>query len=338
MTRFGAIEQSWQVLQEPSPRGSYARRRAAALAGASLFFAGLLDALGLGHLVLLGFAAVVALAAAVAGGRLLLRARAWNRIPVAARSARAASVAFAVSSRRSFGRARPALRRLASSAAGRARTARDNLSPRLSVSVPTAREVWPGIERVSARVEQTSHTVRPWLSARISALQNRTRELGPLVERLAARARAAAPAPGPPPEPAPVDRQRHALQLNAEGTRLRREGAYDEAARQHAAALEIFRELGDRRAEALTLNNVALAKGRAGDEDAAVAQFEEALAILRELADPQHEAQVTANLGITLRRHGHDDRAKELLETALEKLDPESAAARQVELQLRRAS
>jgi Tfp pilus assembly protein PilF len=108
--------------------------------------------------------------------------------------------------------------------------------------------------------------------------------------------------------------------------------------RQHRLALAIFREVGDRHGEALTLNNLALAEGRAGEEETAVADLEQALAILRQLSSPQHEAQVAANLGIALRRQGHDDRGKELLETALTQLDPQSAAARQVEGQLRQAS
>ena len=316
MTRFGAMQKSVQVLREPSPRGSYARRRAAALAGAGIFFVGLLDALGLGHLVLLALAGVAAVVAVVAGGRLLRRGRPWSHAPAAGRSARAAGAAFATASRRGLVRLRPMLERLGAGIAGGARAARGSASPRLAASVRRARELGPVVERVTVDVERISGAARARLSARLAAPQDQRRE----------------------PQPVVVDRQREALQLNADGARLRREGAYDDSVRQHQAALDIFRELGDRRAEALTLNNVALAKGRAGDEETAVARFEEALAILRELADPQHEAQVTANLGITLRRHGHDDRAKELLEAALAKLDPGSPAAQQVEGELRRAS
>ncbi len=43
---------AWQLLKENSPRGEFARRRVAVLAAASLFFGGLLIALGLGVLLL----------------------------------------------------------------------------------------------------------------------------------------------------------------------------------------------------------------------------------------------------------------------------------------------
>jgi tetratricopeptide (TPR) repeat protein len=132
--------------------------------------------------------------------------------------------------------------------------------------------------------------------------------------------------------------RRRALGLNAEGTNLRRQGAFEEAVDRHRAALEIFRDLGDRRTEAVTLNNMALALERAGDEDGAVERFEEALAILREVRDHEHEGRVIANLGFTLHRHGHPEQARELLVAALEKLDPGSRAARRVEEELRRAS
>ena len=106
----------------------------------------------------------------------------------------------------------------------------------------------------------------------------------------------------------------------------------------HGQALAIFRALGDSRGEAPTLNSLALALDAAGDTDAAVQHFEEALAILHELDDERHEGKVIANLGFTMLRHGDDDRARELLESALQKLDPNSRAAKQVVEQLQRAS
>ena len=285
------MQQSWQVLGERSPAGSYARRRAAALTAAGLFFVGLAAVLGFGRLLLLAFAAGLALAGATGGARLLRRHRPWRHAPAAIR-----------------------------------RVARELRSLRSRTARPTV---------LDATLQRAAGRARRGLAAMLVVARRYGRDLRPVVERLVARARLPRLAPG---MPRPSDRERHAIELNVHGARLRREGAYEQAARQHEAALEIFRELGDRQSEALTLNNVALAEGRAGDEHTAVAHFEEALAILRELADREHEAQVTANLGITLRRHGHDDRAKELLETALGQLEPESAAARQLEVQLRRAS
>jgi len=337
--KLAAMQKSWLVLREQSPAGSYARRRAAAIAGAGLFFAGLLDALGLGHLVLLAYVVVLALAcAAVAAGE-VRRRRAWPRpqAPEGVVTGRFPGVRkeAGLSARLRTEKVAASARRVAHLLAEVARGFRGRLAAWLTRSRPLAQELRPRLERVATSAGTAAGTARGWLSAQVEASQGKGRELRPAVERLAAHARSPRLAAA---EPMRVDRQRQALQLNAEGARLRREGAYDAAVAQHEAALEIFRELGDRRAEALTLNNVALAKGRAGDEAAAVATFEESLAMLRDLADPQHEAQVTANLGITLRRNGHDDRAKELLASALEKLEPDSAAARRVEVELRRAS
>jgi tetratricopeptide (TPR) repeat protein len=138
--------------------------------------------------------------------------------------------------------------------------------------------------------------------------------------------------------PRPVRRSREARELNALGARLRREGAHEEAARQHRVALAIVRDLGDERAEALTLNNLALALAQGGDEAEAVQLFEQALDVLRELGDEAHEGPVIANLGIVHRRQGHSEEAVHLLHEALDKLPPESSAYRQVEEELRRAS
>src|SRR5687768_13449058 len=132
--------------------------------------------------------------------------------------------------------------------------------------------------------------------------------------------------------------QQEALRLNAEGSRLRRAGDAEAAAEQHRAALHFYRTLGDRRGEALTLNNIGLALSSGGEDAAAVEHFEAAASILDDLDDRHHEGQVLANLGAAHLRHGRGDDAVRLLETALEKLEPASAAARRVEEQLRRAS
>jgi tetratricopeptide (TPR) repeat protein len=132
--------------------------------------------------------------------------------------------------------------------------------------------------------------------------------------------------------------RRRALQLNARGTQLRREGNPDQAAAQHRVALAIVRDLGDQQAEAMTLNNLALALAQDGAEEAALIHLEEALNVLRELGDEEHEGQVIANLGFVHGRQGHQEEAVHLLHEALDKLPPESLAYRQVEEQLLRAS
>jgi tetratricopeptide (TPR) repeat protein len=165
------------------------------------------------------------------------------------------------------------------------------------------------------------------LEDRITALSRAVQErVAEAFER--ARTRAVAPKP--------IDRQREALRLNATGTRLRREGAFDDAAEQHRQALTLFHDLGDQHSEALTLNNLALALDHAGDETA-LELFERAATTLGELGDEQHEGQVIANLAVAFRRRGETDRSEDALDTALAKLRPESDAYRKVE-SLRRAS
>lgn len=60
---------AWQLLRERSPRGEYARRRAAVLAAAAVFFGGLLVALGLGTLLLV----LIGIVAIAAGAYLVVR-------------------------------------------------------------------------------------------------------------------------------------------------------------------------------------------------------------------------------------------------------------------------
>jgi tetratricopeptide (TPR) repeat protein len=136
--------------------------------------------------------------------------------------------------------------------------------------------------------------------------------------------------------PKPIDRQREALRLNATGARLRREGAFDDAAEQHRQALTLFHDLGDQHSEALTLNNLALALDHAGDETA-LELFERAATTLGSLGDEQHEGQVIANLALAFRRRGETEKSEDALDTALTKLRPESDAYRKVQ-SLRQAS
>ena len=165
------------------------------------------------------------------------------------------------------------------------------------------------------------------LEDRITALRQALQErLAEAIERTRTRAI----------PPKAIDRQREALRLNADGAKLRRAGAYDDAAEQHRQALTLFHDLGDQHAEALTLNNLALALDHAGDETA-LELFERAATTLGELGDEQHEGQVIANLALAFRRRGDLERSEDALDTALAKLRPESDAYRKVQ-GLRRAS
>jgi tetratricopeptide (TPR) repeat protein len=133
-------------------------------------------------------------------------------------------------------------------------------------------------------------------------------------------------------------RMREALQLNAEGTRLRRRESYDEAVDLHQQALAILLDVGDQRAVALTLNNLALAVSHTDRDGQAIALFEEAASILHELGDEEHEGRVIANLGLTHRRHGRREQSDNVLQLALTKLAPASREYQTVEAELRRAS
>lgn len=165
------------------------------------------------------------------------------------------------------------------------------------------------------------------LEDRIAALWRGLREIS---DGAIARVRARGTAPQP------IDRQREALRLNAAGARLRRAGAYDDAAEQHRQALGLFHDLGDQHSEALTLNNLALALDHAGDETA-LELFERAATTLGRLGDDEHEGQVIANLALAFRRRGEAEKSEDALDTALAKLRPESDAYRKVQ-SLKRAS
>jgi tetratricopeptide (TPR) repeat protein len=134
------------------------------------------------------------------------------------------------------------------------------------------------------------------------------------------------------------EERRRAVELNTNGTRLRRAGSPAAAAARHLEALEIFQALDDEWAQAQTLNSLALALAADGETDAAVERFEQSLSILRARPDEPGQGEVIANLGFTLLRQGDDEHARELLSEALEKLPPESRAAHKVEAELRRAS
>jgi len=204
-------------------------------------------------------------------------------------------------------------RRIAHASAGGAARARTHVSPALR-----------GAARWSSRARS------------VAGLQLATATAGAQRNVRAATARVGAQATAAWPTRTPGVRHREALRANAVGLRLRRDGAYLEAAEEHRVALALFRDLGDRRSEALTLNNLALALDRAGD-GAALDLFEQAATMLGDLGEEQHEGEVIANLALAFRRRGSDERSAEVFELALGKLEPDSQAYRKVE-NLRRAS
>jgi tetratricopeptide (TPR) repeat protein len=314
---------TWPPIGVETEQAAGARRRLRLLlAGAAetFFFVGLLAAVGL---VAVGVALLLlSLAAAtVAGAAWLLRRRPRPRVSL---RRPAALVANGVSvtgraGRDAATRVTPVVARAGVAA--------------FTGAVTGAKTGAAHVGPASAKLRQSSAAASKRLAERAHELRasppSRERFLGALE---AAKSRALAT-----PDVHAQYQEQEALRLNALGIRLRRAGDAEGAAEQHRAALQ-FLALGDRRAEALTLNNVGLALASGGEDETAVEHFEAAVAILDELDDSHHEGQVLANLGATHLRHGRTDEATELLQTALEKLEPASPAARQVEEQLRRAS
>jgi tetratricopeptide (TPR) repeat protein len=282
------------------------RQRAAALAGAFVFFAAALTAVGLGQVVLM----VVGVAALA--GLLLWAARhvSQDRLQQALRAARSEQA-----------------RQPAAILLGGALTSAG------TQSMSVVRRSWAIASTAVARMK------RRWSRRETQAVGGGV--LPPAADELYGWPYAGSNDVALPPRPVETsdeEERRRAFELNARGTHLRRAGTPAAAAALHLEALEILRSLDDRRAQALSLNSLALALAATGETDAAVERFEQSLSILRERPDDPGQGEVIANLGFTLLRHGGDERARELLGEALEKLPPESRAAHKVEAQLRRAS
>jgi tetratricopeptide (TPR) repeat protein len=331
--RVKAVGVTWPVIEVETDRVAGERRwLRLLLAGAAetFFFVGLLAAVGL---VAVGLALLLL---SLAAGTIVAAAGLLRHRP---RRARAHRPSLALP------RPRLSLRRPATVLAhGLAATGRAGASAAATVGPVAARAgaaAVTGAKKGAAHVGPASAKVRESsvaASKRLAERAHELRESPPSAERFlgaieAAKGRALAA-----PDVHVQFQQQEALRLNAEGSRLRRAGDAEAAAEQHRAALHFYRTLEDRRGEALTLNNIGLALASGGEDAAAVEHFEAAASILDELDDRHHEGQVLANLGATHLRHGRGDDATRLLQTALEKLEPASAAARRVEEQLRRAS
>ncbi|HSS77646.1 MAG TPA: tetratricopeptide repeat protein, partial [Thermoanaerobaculia bacterium] len=94
-------------------------------------------------------------------------------------------------------------------------------------------------------------------------------------------------------------------------------GQIEEARRAYAAALPIFRSLGDSREQASSLGNLGRLEATAGHDDAALVELDEALALYRLLADPPDLAWTMEGKARVLRRRGDLEGARRLMEEAL---------------------
>jgi tetratricopeptide (TPR) repeat protein len=303
-------------LSNRSTEGDRLRKRAAAGAALAVLVSGLLIAVGLAIVVLvfwLVVAAVVGIAAAAAAlgsRRPALRAHAAVWFPQARSRGRSLRSGVVQISRRAGAGVRIG--------AGEAWMLGTAATTRLRSRAPA----------VAGPSAAAGSRAGGWITSAGRAGTTKARTLREQVKRQAA-ARLTTDSSA---------RMREALELNAEGTRLRRRESYDEAIDRHQKALAILRDVGDQRAIALTLNNLALAVSHTDGDREAIVLFEEAASILHELGEEEHEGRVIANLGLTHRRHGRREQSDNVLQLALTKLTPASREYQTVEAELRRAS
>jgi tetratricopeptide (TPR) repeat protein len=302
-------------LSSSSAEGDRLRKRVAAGAALAVLVSGLLIAVGLAIVVIV-FWVVVGAVAAVGAAALALGARRPDL------SAHTAWAPRARSHSRSLGSGALRVSRRAGSGirvvAGEALMLGTAATKRLRARVPA----------VAGRSVGAGSRAGGWIASTSRAGTTKARALTEQVKRETSSR----------PTTDSSARMREALQLNAEGTRLRRGESYDQAIDLHQEALAILRDIGDQRAIALTLNNLALAVSHTDRDQQAIVLFEEAASILHELGDEEHEGRVIANLGLTHRRHGRREQADNVLQLALTKLTPASREYQTVEAELRRAS
>jgi hypothetical protein len=251
---------AWQLLKENSPRGEFARRRVAVLAGAALFLGGLLIAVGLGTLLLF----LVGIAAVAGGVFLVIRYGRPGRIP------------------------RPDLsgvRRRAQQGATRVRVASSQGATRVRVaSSQVARDVrtrsvdwqgWPysgGVEPPSADPTD-EHQRAVELNARGAQLRNegRPEEAAEQHRQALAIFRKLG------------DRSGEAPTLNSLALALEAAGDTDAALERFEQALVILRDEGDERHEGRVIANLGFTMLRHGEDDRARDLLESAL----EKLDPE---------------------------------------------------
>jgi tetratricopeptide (TPR) repeat protein len=235
---------AWQLLRENSPRGEFARRRVAVLAAASLFFGGLLIALGLGTLLLF------LLGAAAIGGAVALFLRRGRLRPVR----------------------RPDLsgvRRQAREGATRVRTAGSRVATRAATRARTTDwGGWPyaGGAPVSAAPEE-EHRRALELNARGAELrgQGRPEQAAEQHRRALAIFRKLG------------DRGGEAPTLNSLALALEAAGDTDAAVERFEQALTILRDEGDERHEGRVIANLGFTMLRHGEDDRARDLLETAL-------------------------------------------------------------
>ncbi len=265
---------AWQLLRENSPRGEFARRRVAVLAAASLFFGGLLIALGLGMLLVF-----LLVAAAIAGG-----------------------IAFVVRRGRFRRVRRPDLsgvRRQARQGATRVRTAGSRV----------ARDVQPAVSgfvgRAATRARATDWGGWPYAGgATVSAAPEEEHRRALELNARGAQLRSA----GRPEQAAEQhrralaifrklgDRSGEAPTLNSLALALEAAGDTDAAVERFEQALTILRDEGDERHEGRVIANLGFTMLRHGEDDRARDLLETALQKL----DP--ESQTAQQVVEQLRR------------------------------------
>lgn len=242
---------AWQLLRENSPRGESARRRVAALAGAALFVAGLLFAVGLGVLV------EIAAAVAALGGCAFVAVRLARRGRVRRREL-------------------PGVRR----GVARAR----------AVGARVTREVAPAVSGLVGRVATTARSVDPhgWPYAggpvREAPPEAQHRRAVQLNARGAELRNEGHPAQAAEQHRQALaifrrlgDRRGEAPTLNSLALALDAAGDTDAAVERFEQAITILRAEGDERHEGRVIANLGFTMLRHGEDDRARGLLESAL-------------------------------------------------------------
>lgn len=108
-----------------------------------------------------------------------------------------------------------------------------------------------------------------------------------------------------------------AVTLTTLGVVYRQLGRLEDARQTYAAALPVFRRLGETREEARCLGNLGRLEAETGQEAAALADFDRALALFQTLDDPPDLAWTLEEKARVLRRRGDLEAARGLMEQAL---------------------
>ena len=109
-----------------------------------------------------------------------------------------------------------------------------------------------------------------------------------------------------------------AYALNAAGSLLRLQGAFDKSHAYHSESLALYQELGDQRQKAGVVNNLANLEHDQDHYAEAHRLYSESLAVWRELGDELGIAEVLHNLGSVTRDQGNYAEARERWEEILD--------------------